>query len=50
MRYFYAQIDEDGFCVAVLNTHAPIESPLMVAMEAYDSSFIGRQFVDGAWL
>ncbi len=49
MDYFYAQIDSNAVCYAILQTHAPIEQPDMVALDAYDEAYLGKRWTGSAW-
>lgn len=49
MRYYYAELNESGVCVAVVDTHEPIDSPQMVAIESPDESYLFRTYADGAF-
>lgn len=48
-RYSYAQINALGVCVAVTDSHRPIESPSMIAIESADPDYIGRTYAGGNW-
>lgn len=49
MRYYYAELNDDGMCIAVVNTHEPIESPKMIAIESPDDSYLFRTYTNGVW-
>lgn len=49
MRYFYAQLDASGVCTGVIDTHAEMDLPHMVAIESADASYIGKTYANGQW-
>jgi hypothetical protein len=40
--FYYAEIDENSVCKAVLETGSIIEEPHMIAIESYDTSILGK--------
>lgn len=49
MRYCYAQLDESGVCIAVVDTFDPIESPLMIPVESASDSYLFCTYADGVF-
>ena len=50
MRYFYAQIDGDGVCIALLDTNAPASLPFMIAIESMDETLLGKTWTGTEWV
>jgi hypothetical protein len=46
---FYAKIDNDGVCVGIQQTAAPIADPAYIQIDSFDLSYLGRTYVDGQW-
>jgi hypothetical protein len=49
MAYYYAQINQDSICFAILQTYAPINQPHMITISAYDESVLGKRWTGSTW-
>ena len=45
----YAQINEENICVGVSQLSGKVDSPLLIPIAEFDSSVIGKKYVNGAW-
>ena len=45
----YAQINEENICVGVSQLSGEVDSPLLIPIAEFDSSVIGKKYVNGAW-
>lgn len=48
--FCYAQIREDGSCVALTNTTKEIISPNMILIPAYNEDYFQKRYIDGKWV
>lgn len=46
---YYAQINQDGIAFAVTETAGEINQPDMIALASFDTSVIGKKWVNGVW-
>lgn len=51
-RFFYAELNEDNLCKAILDTNAaPGEiGSMFVQLESYDTSVLGKKYENGVWV
>ena len=42
--FFYAQLNQESIVVAVTQTSDEIDNPLMIAMDSYDTSVLGKRY------
>ena len=48
--YYYAEIDEDNMCVAVLDTTQNMDDvPNMVRIPVYDEEYVFKYYINGNW-
>lgn len=45
----YAQINEENICVGVSQLSGKVDSSLLIPIAEFDSSVIGKKYVNGAW-
>jgi len=50
MSFYYAQINEAGICFAVSELAGEVIADNMVQLESYDTSLLGKRYVNGTWL
>lgn len=50
MRYYYAQVDANSVCYAVLDTFDAIDSPTMIQVPNGDPAYMGKRYEDGQWV
>ena len=46
---FYAELDENNICKAVSDLTGEVIAETMISLETYDTSFLGKKYVDGVW-
>ena len=49
MSYYYAEINQDSICFAILQTYAPINQPHMITISSYDESYLGKRWTGTTW-
>ena len=49
IHYYYAQIDENNICYGVSDLSGQVEDVNMIPLETYNSSVLGKKYVDGTW-
>ena len=47
---FYAEINQDNICFALLETDNEINKPTMIQIENMDTNVLGRKFENGEWI
>lgn len=50
MRYFYAQIDATGICVAISDLSGEVIAANMIPLATNDSAIIGKRWTGAAWV
>lgn len=50
MRYFYAQIDATGICIALSDISGEVIAANMIPLAVYDSTVIGKRWTGSAWV
>lgn len=50
MRYYYAQINADGVCIALSDLSAEVIAANLIPLAAYDSDIIGKRWTGAAWV
>lgn len=50
MRYYYAQIDATGICIALSDLSGEVVAANMIPLPAYDSAIIGKRWTGAAWV
>jgi hypothetical protein len=50
MIYYYAQVNSDAICYAVLQTYAEIVQTNMISIPAYDESYLGMEWTGSEWI
>lgn len=50
MRYYYAQINQAGICIALSDLSGEVVNANMIPLPAYDSSVIGKRWTGAAWV
>lgn len=45
----YAQLDSNGYCIAITRSDTPLDGPNFVQVPEMDPFFLGRQYVNGVW-
>lgn len=48
--YFYAQIDELGYCVGVSCLSSEVKSPYLIKIDSLDESYIFKKYENGVWI
>lgn len=49
-HFYYAQINENSICTALLDTPTEItDNPKMILTDTYDLSVLGKKYNNGAW-
>ena len=50
IHFYYAQIDENNICTALLDTSTEItNNPKMILTDSYDMSVLGKKYNNGVW-
>jgi hypothetical protein len=49
MTRYYAEINQDSICFAILQTHAAINELHMIVINSYDESVLGKRWTGTAW-
>lgn len=50
IHFYYAQINENNVCTALLDTPAEItDNPKMILIDTYDLSVLGKKYNSGKW-
>ena len=49
MSYYYAQINQDSICYAILQTYAEIVQADMISISSYDESVLGKRWTGTTW-
>lgn len=44
MNFYYAQIEEDGYCVGMSMLAGETDHPDLIRTETYDTSYLGRKY------
>ena len=47
---FYAEINQDNICFALLETDNEINKPTMIQIESMNTNVLGRKFENGEWI
>jgi hypothetical protein len=47
---YYAQIDSDGFVVAVTQTSGEINLPTMIQINSLDTSLFSKKYINGVFV
>ena len=47
---FYAEINQDNICFALLETDNEINKPTMIQIENMDTNVLGRKYENGEWI
>lgn len=45
----YAQLDSNGYCVAITRSSEPLIGPQFVEIPELNPFYLGRRYVDGQW-
>jgi hypothetical protein len=49
MAFYYAQLNSDQICYAILQTYAAIAQPNMIAIPSYTESYLGKRWTGSTW-
>ena len=50
IHFYYAQINENNICTALLDTPTEItDNPKMILTDTYDLSVLGKKYNNGVW-
>jgi len=49
MVYYYAEINQDSICFAVLQTHSQLTQPSMISIDSYDESYLFKRWTGSTW-
>ena len=49
-RYFYAEIDSENICVNLADSPCETDNPMMISIETYDLSLLGKKYENGEWV
>lgn len=47
---FYAEINQDNICFALLETDNEINKPTMIQIESMNTNVLGRKYENGEWI
>ena len=47
--YCYAQLNEENICIGISQLSGKIASENMIELASYDTSILGKKYVDGKW-
>ena len=47
---FYAEINQDNICFALLETDNEINKPTMIQIEGMNTNVLGRKYENGEWI
>ena len=47
---FYAEINQDNICFALLETDNEINKPTMIQIESMNTNVLGRKYENGEWV
>lgn len=45
----YAQLNEESICIGISQLSGKIENEKMIEIESYDTSLLGKRYVNGVW-
>lgn len=47
--FYYAQVDEEGICVAISQLPGEVVSDSLILLAQYDLALLGKKYKDGIW-
>lgn len=48
-RYYYAELNNEGICVSVLDLSGIVEKSTIIPIDSYDVTLLGKKYTGNTW-